>query len=171
MPILPLAHATNVGRILIAKLSLEQAVGEDCATFGGRAIQDLALRRRVERELWYLHVFGIDYALHHVGGTERARRAALEAFYLRLDLVMDAARHSTNELLRRSELYTKAVESAGPEEPPWSVGRAFAQVCRAPDCVITRTLGKERFCSALVEVSVATKRACGDDWNPFPEPP
>jgi hypothetical protein len=167
-PILPFAHATNVGRTLLAGLSLWRDRWESCETFSGRTIEDPVLRRRVEKELWYLHVFGIDYALHHIGGTERARRAALDAFYSELESAMDAARHSHAELLRRAQLYTEAVESAGPDEPPSAVGRAFARVCGAPDCEVTRTLGMERFCGALVQVSAVTKSACAAPWNEFP---
>jgi hypothetical protein len=165
-PILPFAQATTVGRTLLAGLSMSPDRWA-FETFGGKTIEDPVLRRRVETELWYLHVFGIDYALHHLGGTEGARRAALDAFYSELESAMEAARHSHGELLRRAKLYTEALESAGPEDPPWSVGRAFARVCGAPDCVLTRTIGKERFCGALVQVSAVTKSVCAASWNDF----
>jgi len=165
-PILPFAYATTVGRTLLAGLSSSHDRGEACESFSGKSIEDPVLRRRVETELWYLHVFGIDYALHHLGGTEGARRAALDAFYSELESGMDP-QHSHGELLRRAKLYTEALESAGPEDPPWSVGRAFARVCGAPECVLTRTIGKEQFCGALVQVSAVTKSVCAAVWNDF----
>ena len=166
-PILPFDRATSVGRILLARLAQAHDALEPCPTSSGRHIRDPALGRRVGKELWYLHVFGIDYALHHVGGTEQARRTALHSFYAGLESAMEVARHSHAELLRRAKLYTHAVESAGPQDPPWSVGRAFAEVCGAPGCVITRTIGKERFCGALVEVSDVTKSVGTFSWSPF----
>ena len=83
-------------------------------------------RQQMDKEIVYLNIFIVDFAVSQALGDTPARNNALDIFYSK---ILSSEKWILEEIKYRYDKYDEAVRTPHHDGPPWTVGKAFSELC------------------------------------------